>query len=267
MLNLEKINVLANADRLKLICNQYIKEIKYLRLYLMIVALLIILFYSVFIFFDVETVMDLGDEDHFFEWLTCIFFLAASAVIFSTYFKRKNLFFLILGIVFLIGAGEEISWGQRIFGIETPETMEKINFQKEITIHNIYLFHGITPEGKERYGLIRLLQINFLFKLCVMLFGIVLPFCVYHFKFISRINMKIQLPVPPISIGQFFFISWVIYWTLHSFILPKDSPLHYVSTAGEILECLQSFILLMISLYFYNNHKIVPIGKDIKQIL
>lgn len=34
-------------------------------------------------------------------------------------------------------AGEEISWGQRIFGIETPEKLEDINLQGETTLHNI----------------------------------------------------------------------------------------------------------------------------------
>jgi hypothetical protein len=34
-------------------------------------------------------------------------------------------------------AGEEIAWGQRIFGIETPDDLKVINAQGEITVHNI----------------------------------------------------------------------------------------------------------------------------------
>jgi hypothetical protein len=34
-------------------------------------------------------------------------------------------------------AGEEIAWGQRIFNIETPDTLKEINAQGEITVHNI----------------------------------------------------------------------------------------------------------------------------------
>jgi hypothetical protein len=35
---------------------------------------------------------------------------------------------------------EEISWGQRIFGIDTPGLFRKHNYQNEITLHNINAF-------------------------------------------------------------------------------------------------------------------------------
>jgi hypothetical protein len=267
MSNLKKFSVLAKLDHLKLILNQYIKEIKYLKFYILAVALVTVLSYSVYIFFNIETVSNLGAEDHFFEWLTPIFFWIATAIFFLIFLKTKNPFFLILAIAMFIGAGEEISWGQRIFGFKTPEALNKINVQHEFTFHNIAIFQGVDSQGKPNYGLSRLLEINFLFRLCIMFCGIVLPFCVYHIKFISRITMKVKVPIPPISIGIFFFISWVTYWALHSFILPKDSPHPYINAAGEIFECIASFIIFIVSLYFYNNQKIVPIGKDIKQII
>ena len=34
-------------------------------------------------------------------------------------------------------AGEEISWGQRIFGFATPDFLIRLNNQKEFTVHNI----------------------------------------------------------------------------------------------------------------------------------
>lgn len=36
-------------------------------------------------------------------------------------------------------AGEEISWGQRIFGWAEPESLGAINHQKELNVHNIRL--------------------------------------------------------------------------------------------------------------------------------
>jgi hypothetical protein len=39
-------------------------------------------------------------------------------------------------------AGEEISWGQRLFGIATPEAVSEANIQRELTFHNTYL---LTP--------------------------------------------------------------------------------------------------------------------------
>jgi hypothetical protein len=35
---------------------------------------------------------------------------------------------------------EEISWGQRLLGIETPEYLMEINIQKELSFHNIKQF-------------------------------------------------------------------------------------------------------------------------------
>jgi hypothetical protein len=46
----------------------------------------------------------------------------------------------------LFAAGEEISWGQRIFGFETGETMQAINLQRETNLHNLIpgpLFNGL----------------------------------------------------------------------------------------------------------------------------
>src|SRR4029453_13243110 len=39
-------------------------------------------------------------------------------------------------------AGEEISWGQRLLGIATPEAVAEVNIQQELTLHNTYL---LTP--------------------------------------------------------------------------------------------------------------------------
>jgi hypothetical protein len=46
-----------------------------------------------------------------------------------------------LGALMVFGiAGEEISWGQRIFGLETPAELARINHQDELNIHNITAF-------------------------------------------------------------------------------------------------------------------------------
>jgi hypothetical protein len=51
-----------------------------------------------------------------------------------------------LVLLALAAAGEEISWGQRLFGFETPETMKSINLQRETNLHNLMpgeLFNGL----------------------------------------------------------------------------------------------------------------------------
>lgn len=62
---------------------------------------------------------------------------------------RKILFglFLLIGLSLAFVAFEEISWGQRLLSIETPEYIENINVQKELTVHNLYFLHNLVGFG------------------------------------------------------------------------------------------------------------------------
>ncbi len=83
-------------------------------------------------------------EDGVIEWLTVIGLLVASFV--SIYrgvrlAREKSIFFiltnLLLGLLLFVASGEEISWGQRIFGVETPEYFKENNLQGETNLHNL----------------------------------------------------------------------------------------------------------------------------------
>ena len=49
----------------------------------------------------------------------------------------RNIWVLGIAILFFLVGGEEISWGQRIFAVATPETMREINVQGETNLHNL----------------------------------------------------------------------------------------------------------------------------------
>ena len=51
--------------------------------------------------------------------------------------RNLGLFHYVVAIAFAVGALEEISWGQRIFGWETPGAISDVNRQGETTLHNI----------------------------------------------------------------------------------------------------------------------------------
>jgi cell division protein FtsW (lipid II flippase) len=83
-------------------------------------------------------------EDGIVEWLTVFGLLAASFVcIYRVVNKPRNatalflLTSLVLGLLLFIAAGEEISWGQRIFGLQTPEYFREKNLQSETNFHNL----------------------------------------------------------------------------------------------------------------------------------
>jgi len=87
-------------------------------------------------------------EDHLVEWMTFIFFLCSSFFTLSIIYiskhamRRLSLFFFIcMSFFFIVCSGEEISWGQRILGFETPKSVAEINEQGEFNMHNLQLEH------------------------------------------------------------------------------------------------------------------------------
>tara|TARA_B110000208_G_C11617045_1_gene375775 strand:+ start:66 stop:788 length:723 start_codon:yes stop_codon:yes gene_type:complete len=86
-------------------------------------------------------------EDNLAEYLSALFLLLSSFLFLKSLIslilqkKNSNKWIMILlsftAIILFLAAGEEISWGQRIFDIPTPEYLLKINDQNELNFHNI----------------------------------------------------------------------------------------------------------------------------------
>ena len=86
----------------------------------------------------------LVQEDGFFENLTSIFLFWSSFYLFYFFINniklksiwwKMGIIIMIIGLFF--GAGEEISWGQRIFHIESSKFFNENNSQKETNLHNM----------------------------------------------------------------------------------------------------------------------------------
>ncbi|MBN2328912.1 MAG: hypothetical protein JXR73_17365 [Candidatus Omnitrophica bacterium] len=111
----------------------------------LLITLICLLYYP---FLNDYYVYYLTPEDGIIEYLTAIAAFAAFCILMVYIGKaafRKG-FDAQLGLLLLFAgaclffAGEEISWGQRIFGIETESVspwLAKINRQDELTLHNI----------------------------------------------------------------------------------------------------------------------------------
>ena len=56
---------------------------------------------------------------------------------FGIFKTKRNVFLLLLALFMFFVAGEEVSWGQRLFGFSVPEFIAKTNFQSELNIHNL----------------------------------------------------------------------------------------------------------------------------------
>ena len=86
----------------------------------------------------------LVQEDGVFENLTSIFLFLSSFYLFYFFISniklksiwwKMGIIIMIIGLFF--GAGEEISWGQRIFHIESSKFFNENNSQKETNLHNM----------------------------------------------------------------------------------------------------------------------------------
>lgn len=83
-------------------------------------------------------------EDGLIEWVTAGALLSTALLCFyraaTLRGARPQLFIActaLAGAVFVFGMGEEISWGQRLFGVQTPEFFAKHNAQNETNLHNL----------------------------------------------------------------------------------------------------------------------------------
>ena len=99
--------------------------------------------YLVFYLVDTDRYYQTLREDHVIEWLTFVALLAVGLVAMALGWRyrgagdRRAWFLLLLGIVCLGGALEEISWGQRVLGVESPEFFLEHSDQQEVNVHNV----------------------------------------------------------------------------------------------------------------------------------
>lgn len=83
-------------------------------------------------------------EDGLFEYLTALILLAISVFSLVRVLKTgksRNVYWLVFNMLIIIGAffgfGEEVSWGQRIFSIDSGDFFIQNNLQNETNLHNL----------------------------------------------------------------------------------------------------------------------------------
>lgn len=85
-------------------------------------------------------------EDRFVEWMTVFVFASSGVLMLHRAARARRLFDALVGLFCLFVAGEEMSWGQRLFGLTPPSYFLEHNTQQEMNIHNFADLFG-SPKG------------------------------------------------------------------------------------------------------------------------
>jgi hypothetical protein len=93
-------------------------------------------------FFAEPTYRFLIKEDGIYENLTAVCLLLMATILFISIFYQpgsvpQRIYKLGLAAVLFFGFGEEISWGQRLFSVESSQFFQQYNAQGETNLHNL----------------------------------------------------------------------------------------------------------------------------------
>lgn len=176
---------------------------------------------------DAETLNRLSWEDGLIENAGSFFFLVAAGGFFAVFllsFKggpdssgfnpRRAVVFGLLAALMFVCFGEEISWGQRIFGWETPAALSSANAQNEINFHNLYFVHQWNENGTEKGFVGKLVNMNRLFSIFWLAVFVVLPVSTRLSNRVRNFITKTGIPNPPLWAGFLFLSNFVVYKVL-----------------------------------------------------
>ena len=228
-------------------------------------AVLIGLSYSA-LMLDDATVYRIGREDGLFEDLTAVAFFLASLVFLYLFLRRRegndllvvktrrNVFFLFLSLLFFLGAGEEISWGQRIIGWDTPDGWRDVNLQGETNLHNLNVFHRRDETGATKSGLMLMLNAERLFSLFWFGFCIMVPLLDLTWPAFRRLMQRIGMPIVPLLVGLLFLANYVIAKALEAHAASRQLGWPLV----EIKEFLFGALFFIVAIYFLVSRTTSP---------
>ncbi|MFZ5760824.1 MAG: tetratricopeptide repeat protein [Thermodesulfobacteriota bacterium] len=174
-------------------------------------------------------------EDLLGEWTQVAFF--AIALFFSLRLalsrSRFRAFFALLALACLYVVGEEISWGQRLFAITTPDFFTRHNLQQETNLHNLFT-------GPYRTGLKRAIEVVLVAGF--ILYGIVYPAALRRKRQEALWLDRIGIAAPPLALSPFFAGAALLEMRLFTF------------NEAEIAEILLSLALALFCLSCWQRH-------------
>jgi hypothetical protein len=187
-------------------------------------------------------------EDGAAEDLQVLFFVLAAALCFPVISRLWKagakifaLMYAVLALGFFFIIGEELSWGQRIFGWKTSAEMSAINKQNETNLHNI---EGVGDKIKWLHVLMGA-------------YGTILPLTFLRAQLRARPLDAVSLLVPHYTLVPYFLAT--LLWRLQANLWKPPKSLYFAITEySEVMELVLAIAFFMFLLYQFRNIKISP---------
>jgi hypothetical protein len=183
------------------------------------------------------------EEDGTVEWLTVLGLILACGVCvgrFFRLFKKRNWWFLTivfgLALLMFFGAGEEISWGQRILGIKSSAFFEHNNSQHETNFHNL-IVDGIK---------VNKLIFSTLLSIFLGVYLLIFPILYEKNRKIALFFNRSAVPIPRL----YQIISFVLLFIITSLLQHEKR--------AELLECGTALLFFLIIRYPKNTEAFDP---------
>lgn len=121
------------------------------------------------------------------------------------------------GLIFMVG--EELSWGQRIFGWGTPAAFQDVNKQGQTNLHNIY---GVGATFKW-------------LQLLVGAYGTLMPLVVLRSRSLDRYRETLTYLAPHFTLIGYFVLLFV--WRIYRNLVPEPKAFYFViADYNEVME-------------------------------
>ena len=241
--------------------------------YALLVFIILIIPFSVLFFMTPKQIVNYTVEDGLIENLSAIYYFIASVVCFYIFIKfsnqggdnyltkNRNYFILFLGIFLFICFGEEISWGQRIFGFTTSNSVKAINVQGETNFHNLIYIDGRDSHGVfTKKGIAQFSTIDGIFILIWFFYCFIIPIINRLSSKFNNFARKIHFPIIPVCLGVIFVLHQFFYEIFKSLGWFPIKPL------SEIKEMNVAFLYLLASISIYLKYKIENSKEGIMEV-
>jgi hypothetical protein len=212
------------------------------KLILALVLIILIIGYILF-YTNVAQFESYVQEDGIVEWLTVLGLVLGCIVCVRRFFvlrKHRSAWFLIvtlgLALMLFFAAGEEISWGQRIFHIKSSEFFKERNSQGETNLHNLVV------DGVKLNKLIFSIGLTIAMGIYLLVFPILYKYHAATKRFIDRSG----IPLP--RIYQVF--SMLLVFVITS-LLPHEKK-------AEMLEAGIALLFFLVIRYPGNSSVFDP---------